>query len=142
MPRKFIADYRLIDACREEGCPVCRCVEEDGRRQLDALMYEHVTDPDTRGALRRSLGFCNWHTWMLMDVPHAKSGAAIVYEDLVRACIERFRRAGVDAKGSASKRSWLARAARGLGRRRARNAAPDHRRRCVVCVRTVDAERR
>ena len=92
MTDKFFGFFRLLDACGQSGCPVCRLVEDDGRRYLDALVYEQVNDPETRRRIRGAWGFCNWHTWMLLDTPNAPSGAAILYEDLVRSALDRFRR--------------------------------------------------
>jgi hypothetical protein len=90
--QKFLSYFRLVDACARAGCPVCASLEEDGRRYLEALVYEQVTDPDTRRRLRASWGLCNWHAWMLLEIPTAAGGAAILYEDLVRVALGRFRR--------------------------------------------------
>lgn len=92
MSQKFIGYVRLVDACAAPGCPVCRCVTDDARRHLDALMYEQVTDPDTRRRLRASWGFCNWHTWMLLEIENSRLGSAIIYADLVGLFIHRVRR--------------------------------------------------
>lgn len=92
MSEKFIGYFRLVDACALTGCPLCRCVDEDSRRHLAAIIYEQVNDPDTRRRLHASWGFCNWHTWMLLEAADAKSGAAIIYEDLIRVFLQRVRR--------------------------------------------------
>lgn len=91
---KFIGYFRLVDACDRDGCPVCRCLEEDGRRELESLLYEHVTDAETRRRLRESWGFCSWHTWMLLDTGTAATGGAILYEDLLRVCHDRIQHSG------------------------------------------------
>jgi hypothetical protein len=91
MGEKFIGYFHLIDACRHPGCPMCRCLEEDSRRRLTTLLYEHVTDPETRRRLRASWGLCNWHTWMVLDAGGA-TGLAIIYEDLIRVCRQRVDR--------------------------------------------------
>src|SRR5215472_2076532 len=49
---KFFGFFRLLDACAQSGCPACRLVEDDGRRYLDALVYEQVNDPGTRRCIR------------------------------------------------------------------------------------------
>lgn len=92
MTEKFIGYLRLVDACDRDGCPVCGCVAEDGRRHLDSIIYEQVNDPDTRRHLHASWGFCNAHTWLLLEIPCAKSGAAIIYEDLIRMFLHRLGR--------------------------------------------------
>jgi hypothetical protein len=81
---KFIGYFRLLEACERSGCPVCSCLVGDSRRQLDALTYEMVTDVPTRQRLRAAWGLCNWHTWTLPTLGTAVTGAAIVYEDLLR----------------------------------------------------------
>jgi hypothetical protein len=88
MDEKFIGYFHLIDACEHPGCPLCRCLEEDSRRRLTTLLYEHVTDLETRRQLRASWGLCNWHTWMVLDAGGA-TGVAIIYEDLIGVCRRR-----------------------------------------------------
>lgn len=137
MTDKFIGYFRLVDACARAGCPVCRCVEEDGRRHLDAIMDEQVNDPDTRRRLHASRGFCNWHAWMLLEAPDAKSGAAIIYEDLIRVFLHRVRRLRDRAP------SFRARALAGLVRRRLAPAVVELQRRrkaCPVCAWCGEAE--
>lgn len=94
MTDKFIGYFRLVEACGTSGCPVCRCLADDGRRHLDALLYEQVNDVDTRRRLRAAWGLCNWHTWMLRTVAPAATGSAMLYADLMRAaarCVDRLR---------------------------------------------------
>jgi Family of unknown function (DUF6062) len=94
MSEKFVGFVRLVEACGQPGCPVCHCVKTSSRQYLDALLYEQVTDPDTRRRLRASWGFCNWHAWMLVEVRDAAFGAAIIYEDMIRLLLARVRRLG------------------------------------------------
>src|SRR6266545_1721028 len=89
-PGKFIRFFRLLDACDHPGCPVCRCLVADARQYLDSLLYERVNDPDTRRRLHASWGFCSWHAWMLREVSDPAFGSAIMYEDFLRAAIQRF----------------------------------------------------
>lgn len=145
MTTKFIGYFRLVDACDRAGCPVCTCLEDDSRRELDTLLYEHVTDGETRRRLRASWGFCSWHTWMLLDAETAATGAAILYEDLLRAChgrIQHSRHRGLHAFGRLS--SWL-RSVVGKAPKRRRPRAVDEyrrRRRCPVCASLRFAEAR
>jgi hypothetical protein len=112
MTEKFVGYFRLIEACAQPGCPVCRCLEAESRRYLDALLYEHVTDPDSRRAIRLSWGFCNWHTWMLPEIASSAFGAAIICEDLVTRVLRQTHRL---RRGSQLRR-WLT-ALRGRRRR-------------------------
>jgi RNase P subunit RPR2 len=76
-----------LDALDAPGCPICSLLLEDGRRYLDDVMYERVTDVPTREAWRRSFGLCNLHTWQLIDVSGSSApdlGFAIIAADLLK----------------------------------------------------------
>jgi hypothetical protein len=136
---KFIGHFRLVEACATPGCPVCRCLIDDSRSYLTAVLYEQVTDPDTRRALRASWGFCSWHVGMLPEIAHAIFGAAIIYEDLVRLALERT--AGLaDGAREPGRRGWLSALRRGPRSR----AAALYRARpaCPACVSVAETERR
>lgn len=136
---RFIGYGRLVEACGQPGCPACRCVSRESRSYLEALLHEHVTDPDTRRAIRASWGFCNWHTWMQREIDHATFGSAIIYEDLVGQVLDEAARL-TDAGGEGRSRGWLATLLGGRRRRRVER----HRRRavCPACRSAADAERR
>lgn len=141
--RKFVGYLRLVEACDRPGCPICQCVDADGRRHLDALLWEHVNDPETRRRLRGSWGFCNWHVGMLLEVANAPSGAAILYEDLLRLFLRRAQRLrDRSLASSAGLRGWL----RGLvASSSTRPAIVDwyrRRLRCPICAGCHDAEAR
>jgi uncharacterized protein DUF6062 len=89
---KFIGFFRLVDACERAGCPVCTCLGEDSRRAVGTLLYEGVTDAETRHRLRAAWGVCNWHAAGLLAGAGAATGVAILFEDLVRVCEERVDR--------------------------------------------------
>jgi hypothetical protein len=135
---KSAGEIRLIDACRQPGCPVCRRVREESLGHLQALVDEHVTDPDTRRALRASWGLCNWHTWMLLDVDTGRLGASIYHEDLLREAIDRV--AEVTDRRRPRLGAWLARV-RGASEESALVAASARRTRCPLCVTAAGAER-
>jgi hypothetical protein len=137
---RFIGYYQLVDACARPGCPVCRCVDDATRRYVDALIYEQVTDPETRHGLRDSWGFCNWHAWVLEDTPGARFGAAIINVDLLGRMVLRARRLGDRPPGLARRSvAWIARLA---GRRPLPALVLLHarRRRCPACHETARAE--
>ncbi len=58
----------LLEACRQEGCPLCRLAHESTYRYLDAWKYELFTDVELQNELRRSRGFCHSHTWQLAQM--------------------------------------------------------------------------
>jgi uncharacterized protein DUF6062 len=139
-PSKYIAFFRLVEACDRPGCPVCQCLLADARQYLDALLYEQVNDPGTRRRLHASWGFCNWHAWMLREGSDPAFGTAIMYEDFLRAAIERFEGTGHHvADGPRALLGWLGR----LGRRRPRSPlAGLYRGRapCPGCTRIAESE--
>ena len=145
MSDKFIAFHRLLDACAEAGCPVCRCLVGGTRRYLEALLYEHVTDPASRARLRASWGFCNWHAWMLRETSNPAFGTAILCEDLLRVVGERLARGVNETTPSAEpRRRSLLRRLGALGRDVTLPVVEAFRRRtaCPACAELADAERR
>jgi hypothetical protein len=135
---KFVGYFRLLEACAEPGCPVCWLVIGESRSHLRALLAEQVTDPESRQALRRSWGFCNWHTWMLLEMEQTRFGSAILYEDLLRLALQRVEPSDTQVRPSRRRRlglgSLLRRATAGE-RHRGRTA-------CPICGTTSEAERR
>ena len=111
-PGKFIGFFRLMEACEQPGCPVCRCLAADARQYLGRLLYEQVTDPETRRGLYASWGLCNWHAWLLEETPDSAFGSAILSDDLLRLAIQRIERA--TGRAGAKRRAldgWLGRLA-------------------------------
>jgi hypothetical protein len=78
---------RLVAALAEPGCPVCRCLEADARRDLAAYLREQTMDPAGRTALRRAGGFCGWHTGLLRDAADGILSVVLLAEDLVRSAV-------------------------------------------------------
>jgi hypothetical protein len=141
-PAKFIGFFRLIDACEGTGCPICRCLEADTRQYLETLIYERVTDPETRARLLASWGFCNWHAWMLSATGDSAFGSAILAEDLLRVVMRRLERfAG--RKSARRPQPWR-RLLGVLGRRRLPFVLRAHPRRatCPACAHLTEAEER
>src|SRR5687767_11547818 len=74
--------YKLLEACREPGCPVCRLEQRSVERYLDSQFYESVNNPAWRDRLRASLGFCQEHAWLAVDQRLGDAlGFAIIYRD-------------------------------------------------------------
>lgn len=140
MNQKFIAYFHLVEACAEPGCPVCRCVVDAARRELEALIWEQVNDPETRRDLQASWGFCNWHTWTLEEIPNARFGAAIIHEDLLRLAVHRVRSLRQDGAVTTRFRSWIGRLSR-PGRGPAILDLYRRRPPCRVCKETEATER-
>jgi hypothetical protein len=135
---RSLGESRLVEAFAKPGCPVCRCLRDDSLRRLGTLLYEHVTDPATRAALRSSRGFCGWHAALAGEIPDGAFGSAIIAADVLGSEIARLERAG---------RRRVKRREGRLGRllRRGRaSAAPGRARRatCLVCEAVREAEAR
>ena len=86
-----IASYKLMEACRESGCPVCRLAQRGVERYLDSQFYENVNSPAWRDQLRSSLGFCHEHAWLAVDKRLGDAlGFSIIYHDLVSTMLKRL----------------------------------------------------
>lgn len=121
---------------------MCRCLEVDARRYLDALLHEQVTDPDLRIRLYASWGFCNWHAWMLRETSVPAFGSSIIHDDLLRLAGRRLERASLRRiPGPRGPLGWLLRR---LGRRRPPALVELYRRRsiCPACGETAESEAR
>ncbi len=85
------AAERLLSALAEPGCPVCRCLDADARRDLAAFLREQTMDPAGRAALRRAGGFCAWHTGLLREAADGILSVALLAEDLIGAPLAGVR---------------------------------------------------
>lgn len=103
-------DYdRLTEACRQEGCILCRLTQESTQRYLDMWKYELFTDVGIREGLRRSQGFCNTHTWQLVDMG-ANIQLAQAYRDILSDAAEQLEGKGSLAEAPVHKsllQRWL-----------------------------------
>jgi hypothetical protein len=84
--------YKLLDACREPGCPVCRLEQQSVERYLDSQFYENVNSPEWRDQLRASLGFCNEHAWLAVNKRLGDAlGFTIIYHDIVNSLLQQWK---------------------------------------------------
>ena len=92
----------LEDAFSKGGCPVCSLLIRYDERSFDSLLYEFVNDVGVRDGIRRTLGFCNYHAWVLhqvatdltpkkLSVGMGQTGIAIIYLDLVETLVKRLK---------------------------------------------------
>jgi hypothetical protein len=96
--------YELLEAFPQPGCPLCRQVQSAVERSLAHLFYESVTDPAVRHHLRRSLGFCQKHAWLLVEARLGDAlGIAIIYHDLLGSLLKNLPKASIS---SASEKSY------------------------------------
>ena len=83
----------LIEACQQDGCPICRLEHAADLRFLERLFYAQVNDYAVRQQLRASLGFCRQHAQMALDEVQGQAlGLAIIYDDLLRLVLEQVEK--------------------------------------------------
>ena len=94
----------LEEAFEKQGCPICNLLRNSDIRTIDSLLYEFVNDVQIRHEIRKTLGFCNYHSWILHEVATdlsleclsttgAAVGIAIIYLDLVDTIAEKLKSA-------------------------------------------------
>ena len=94
------SDYqRLLYACTQEGCSLCRIAQENTHRYLDAWQYDLFTDVEIREELRRTQGFCHDHTWQLVRMG-ANLQLAQAYRDILSDAAEQLQAVGTEASQS------------------------------------------
>jgi hypothetical protein len=91
----------LEDAFGRRGCPVCWLLTRYDERYFDYLLYGLVNDVGVREEIRQTLGFCNYHAWVLhqvatdlnakLSVGMGETGIGIIYLDLVETLIKRLK---------------------------------------------------
>ncbi|HVF25807.1 MAG TPA: DUF6062 family protein [Anaerolineales bacterium] len=83
--------HKLLEACREQSCPICRLEQQDVERYLDRRFYESVNSPAWRDSLRASLGFCHEHAWLAVDQRLGDAlGISIIYRDIVNSVLKQL----------------------------------------------------
>ena len=99
--------YKLLEACRAPGCPVCRVEQESVERYLDNQFYENVNSPRWRDRLRASLGFCHEHAWVAVEKRLGDAlGFTIIYHDLFNNILKQLDENGPEPNSS-SRRSFF-----------------------------------
>ena len=83
---RHIPWHELSEACAGKGCPLCSIVAERGKRWMDNLLFEHVSDRPFRAAFREAGGFCPEHNRSLGS---SRDGLAlaILYRDALSASL-------------------------------------------------------
>jgi hypothetical protein len=86
--------YKLLEACRESGCPVCRLEQRGVERYLDNQFYENVNSPTWRNQLRASHAFCHEHAWLSANKRLGDAlGFSIIYHDVVNSLLKQLNEA-------------------------------------------------
>ena len=123
----------LKEMLQQPGCPICHVGYKVARSQLDALLYDSVTDKDSREKLAGSMGFCSAHSRDLLSFPGERLGATIIEWALLREAQRRLK-GSAPAAGS----SWRLRL-RGQPSASSSLAAEDP---CPACTHKAEIEAR
>ena len=123
----------LHEMLQQPGCPICHVGYKVARSQLDALLYDSVTDKDSREKLAGSMGFCSAHSRDLLSFPGERLGATIIEWALLREAQRRLQRSAPAAGRS------LAQRLRGQGPAASSLGAEDP---CPVCLHKAEIEAR
>lgn len=84
-----LAYYKLLEALKEPGCPICRLGRANVEAYLENLLYENVNDPGVRENILAARGFCSFHAYQLVKIGDAL-GLGIIYNDLVLYTIQQL----------------------------------------------------
>ena len=104
--------YKLLEACREPGCPACQLEQQSVERYLDNQFYENVNSPRWREHLRGSQAFCHEHVWLAVNKRLGDAlGFSIIYHDVVNSLLRAMsaKEAGTGKRVSVRERveDWL-----------------------------------
>lgn len=100
---RHLSYFRLRDAMRSPGCPVCRQADDAVDGALRSLLHEQVNDDATRTRIVESNGFCHEHAWRLAGRSDAL-GTALIHRDLV---VRLRRRVGAGRGSEVQRRPCL-----------------------------------
>lgn len=82
-PDKHLPFFKLIDACREGGCPVCTTLRNDEAKYFDSLLYEKVNNRHFRAKFNLGGGFCGYHAKYLEEL-HDALAVVLLYRQILR----------------------------------------------------------
>lgn len=80
---KHLPYFKLIDACREGGCPVCTTLRNDEAKYFDSLLYEKVNNRHFRAKFNLGGGFCGYHAKYLEGL-HDALAVVLLYRQILR----------------------------------------------------------
>ena len=104
--KNILETAHMEDALEQGICALCHVTLGAEHGFLDMFLYERVNDLGAREQLRMGRGFCQYHTYRLIEVggygAHAK--IAIIYKDLIDSMSGRCR---PSMRAEARLRRWL-----------------------------------
>jgi hypothetical protein len=75
--------YDLVEALGGRGCAVCRLLQRDSERFLDALLYEFVIDRTQQKIFRASRGLCAPHSDQMLRLTGYGVGIAVLADSVL-----------------------------------------------------------
>ena len=135
-PSRHSTYHEVVEALDQGGCPICTLAARSVRRQLEALSYELVNDPELRAALRAAHGFCRRHAWQLVDLGGTVLATAIIYADVLRAVQQRLSKQAPTRPGNSAPGLLATLLGASPARRRSAPAA------CPACDTEAEAQSR
>ena len=110
--------YKLLESCREPGCPICRVEQQGVERYLDNQLYENVNSPAWRDQLRASQGFCHEHAWLGVNKRLGDAlGFSIIYHDIVNSLLRSLKDDNQSARTPGRRASILGQGSESLRKR-------------------------
>ena len=70
--------FDLIESFPEPGCAVCRLLQRDATRHIDALLYQYIYAGQIAPELRAGRGLCNLHSAQMLNYQGRALGIAVV----------------------------------------------------------------
>ena len=104
MGRESFYYRQLQETLQQPGCPICRLGNKAGRSRIDGLLYDSVTDTDSREQLAASLGLCRSHSRELLTFPGERLGATIIEWAVLREAQRRLQRSAPSSAPSLRQR--------------------------------------
>jgi hypothetical protein len=103
-----LLSIELEDALQSQGCAVCRLVQEGDQRYIRHFLWEGKNEGHMLLRLKRSLGLCHHHAWLLADTEDLEFkdglGTATLYDWLLDIAHETLRKARETRTIEAAKR--------------------------------------
>jgi hypothetical protein len=86
---KHTTYFNLLDALKEDGCPICALIKKSIRKSMDDFLYGQVNDPAIRKQIKESFGFCNRHAWQFQKLGNGFS-LSIIYRSLSESLVDKI----------------------------------------------------
>lgn len=96
------SSYDLLDAFKQEGCPICSLTLHSVAHYMESMNYDSVGDQVFRSQLKEALGFCNTHAHQWLRTAFLL-GTAEIYQDILRILVESLQKRTVHSDDLANR---------------------------------------